>query len=78
MKKFHRESRLYTSISPTLTRNMRSSFSLFSAKQKTDREKLVKHRQELYLSEPDYTTNKKLKLDKTKQVKKAQITINKY
>ena len=57
---------------------MRSSFSLFSAKQKTDREKLVKHRQELYLSEPDYTTNKKLKLDKTKQVKKAQVTINKY
>ena len=71
-KEFHRKSRLHTPINPTLTRNMRSSFSLLNAKQKTDIEKLLKRRHEFNLSEPDCTTNKKLKLDTTKQAGKAQ------
>ena len=32
VKEFHRETRLYTPINPTLPRNMRSAFSLFSTK----------------------------------------------
>lgn len=42
VKESHRESRVYAPINPTLTRNMRSLFSLFNAKQKTDKKKLVK------------------------------------
>ena len=51
---------------------MRNSFYLYNAKQKTGKEKLVKRRQEFNLSNPDCTTNKKLKLDTTKQAEKAQ------
>ena len=51
---------------------MRSSFSLFNVKQKTDIEKLVKRRQEFNLSDLDRTTNQKLKLDTMKQAEKAQ------
>ena len=51
---------------------MRNSFSLYNAKQKTGKEKLVKRRHEFNLSDPDCTTNKKLKLDTTKQAEKAQ------
>ena len=72
VKGFHRKSRLYTPINPALTRNMRNSFSLYNAKQKTGKDKLVKCRQEFNLGDPDCATNKKLKLDPTKQAEKAQ------
>ena len=67
MKEFHRKSRLYTPINPALTRNMRNSFSLYNAKQKTGKEKLVKRLQEFNLGDSDCTTDKKPKLDTTKQ-----------
>ena len=72
VKEFHRKSRLYTPTNPALTRNMRNSFSLYNAKQKTGEEKLVKRQQEFNLGNPDCAINKKLGLDTTKQAEKAQ------
>lgn len=72
VKESHRESRVYAPINPTLTRNMRSLFSLFNAKQKTDKKKLVKCWRKFNLRHPDCATNKTIKLDTIKQTEKAQ------
>ena len=51
---------------------MRSLFSLFNAKQKTDKKKLVKCWRKFNLGHPDCATNKTIKLDTIKQTEKAQ------
>ena len=72
MKEFRRKNRLHSPISPTLTRNMRNSYSLYNEKQKHDKEKQVKRRHEFDLGDPDCSTNKKVRLDTRRKAEESQ------
>ena len=72
VKEFCRKNRLHSPINPTLTRNMRNSYSLYNEKQKTDKEKQVKRRHEFDLGDPDCSTKKKVRLDTRRKAEESQ------